>query len=357
MNIVKGYEFKIIYPINEVRLLGVKSGETLYNTVIYNNYNRLMNVMSRTIFPKVVRMQKRSIESLITENIHSFQPDLVISIMPFINLMAAEAARKANLPFLLITIDNDLENWVHGFESLDHPNFKVTIGADIPTTTGLLEQFNIKKENIANIGLPLRPDFKCTKTKAELRKEYGVKRGHSVILLMMGGAGAKRCMQYAKKIAKMDLKTHLFVCMGKNSELGAKLSKIRIHPDNALTVLPFTEKIHDLMTLSDLLVTKPGPGTINEAIATRTPVLLDEIGGVLFWERVNLDLTEARGIGARIRNFSELELHLKDLLFNNDSYQKYKEALKQVPANEFIEKIQPLIDDMCQVQKDFIKIR
>lgn len=315
-----------------------------------------MNVMSRSIFPKVVRMHKKAIESLIAQNIADFKPDIVVSIMPFINLLAADAARKANLPFLLITIDNDLENWVHGFESFDHPNFKITIGADIPSTTGLLEKYAIKRENIANIGLPLRPDFQTQKSKAELRKEYGVDKGHSVILLMMGGAGAKRCMQYAKKIAKMDLKTHLFVCLGKNSELASKLAKIKVHAANALTVVPFTEKIHELMTLSDLLVTKPGPGTINEAIATKTPVLLDEIGSVLFWEKINLDLTIARGIGNRIRNFSELKVHLKDLLFNNDSYQRHKEALRKIPQNEFITKIQPLIDELCQVEKEFVKI-
>ncbi|HSX04533.1 MAG TPA: glycosyltransferase [Rhabdochlamydiaceae bacterium] len=312
--------------------------------------------MSRSIFPLVVRMQTHGIESFISENIQRYQPDLVISIMPFINLPASEAARKANLPFLVITIDNDLENWLLGFESLQHPNFKITIGADIPTTTGLLEKLNVDSKDIANIGLPLRPDFICTKTKAELRKEYGVAQGHSVVLLMMGGAGAKRCMQYAKKIAKMDLKTHLFVCMGKNSDLADKLAKIKKHPGNAVTVLPFTEKIHDLMTLSDLLVTKPGPGTINEAIATRTPVLLDAIGGVLFWEKINIDLSLERGIGKPVRNFSELESNLKDLLFNHDSYQKVREALKNLQPSQFIYKIQPLIDEMCQTQKDFVKI-
>ncbi|HSX12438.1 MAG TPA: glycosyltransferase [Rhabdochlamydiaceae bacterium] len=357
MSILKGYEFKIIYPLNEVRLLGVKSGESIYNSVIYNNYNRLMNVMARAIFPKVLQMQRRGFESYISKNIEEFNPDLVVSIMPFINLPATEAARKMELPFLLITIDNDLENWVLGFESLQHSNFKITIGSDLPSTTGILEKYSIEKENIAMIGLPLRPDFQAKKTKAELRQEYGVSAGRSVILLMMGGAGAKRCMQYAKKIAKMDLKTHLFVCLGKNAGLAPKLNGIWVHPGNALTVIPFTEKIHDLMTLSDLLVTKPGPGTINEAIETKTPVLLDEIGGVLFWEKINIDLALMRGIGNRVRSFSELEAHLKDLLFNYDSYQQYQTALKKIPPNGFIQNIQPLIDSLCQEEKDFVKIK
>lgn len=359
--ILKGYEFKTIYPINETRLLGLKSGEKLYNTLIYNNFSRVMNWMARSVAPGVFERQTKTIEKLISENIESYKPDLVVSVIPYVNFAASEAARKADIPFLLITIDNDLETWVHGFEFLKQPNFHITIGTDLPTTRGMLEKFNIKSECIKTIGLPLRPQFHSDKTKEELRREYKIEKGHSVILLMMGGIGARRCIQYAKKILGMDLKTHLFLCVGKNLKLTSKLEKIQRHPSNALTVIPFTDKIHEFMILSDLLITKPGPGTINEAIVTGTPVLLDQTGEVLFWEKINIELTKVRGIGSSIQDISELESHLKGIFFNEPVRNKLQKAISEVSPNEFVQKIQPLIDSLCQekraVQKEFVKIK
>lgn len=361
MTILKGYEFKIIYPINETRLLGLKSGETLYNTLIYNNFNRLMNWLARRVAPKAFQRQAGRIEKLISENIASYKPDIIVSVIPYINLAASEAARKADIPFLLITIDNDLEIWVHGLDSVKQSNFKITIGTDLPTTRGLLEKYKIKKECIETIGLPLRPQFHCDKTKEDLRKEYQIQEGRSVILLMMGGIGATRCIQYAKKILKMELKTHLFVCVGKNLKLASKLEKLERYPSNALTTIPFTDKIHEFMILSDLLITKPGPGTINEAIVTKTPVLLDQTGTVLLWEKINIELTHARGIGKSVQDISQLEMYLKEIFFDEATRKKLQESLAQVSPNEFVQKIQPLVDSLCQekgsIQKEFVKIK
>lgn len=320
-----------------------------------------MNWMARSVAPGVFDRQAGTIEKLINESIESYKPDLIVSVIPYVNFAASEAARKADVPFLLITIDNDLEAWVQGFKSLQQPNFHITIGTDLPTTRGMLEKYHIKSECIKTIGLPLRPQFHSDKTKEDLRKEYQIEQGRSVILLMMGGIGARRCIQYAKKILSMDLKTHLFLCVGKNLKLASKLEKIRRHPSNALTIIPFTDKIHEFMILSDLLITKPGPGTINEAIATKTPVLLDQTGEVLFWEKINIELTHARGIGSSIQDISELEAYLKEIFFNEAARKKLQESIARVSPNEFVQKIQPLIDSLCQekgiIQKEFVKIK
>lgn len=355
---MKEDQFHLCYPINEVSLFGIKPREAIYNRLIFNNLNRLMNAMAR-FAPKVFKMRTKDIEAYISREIEKFKPDIVISVIPYINLAASEAARKASLPFLLVTIDNDLEIWVNGLKKLTHPHFKVTIGSDLPTSRGRLEACGIKKENIKTIGLPLRPDFHLRKSKEELRAEYRIESEVPVVLLMMGGIGAKRAIKYAKKIAAMTFKIHLFICVGKNEQIGGRLKEIFLTSSSQLTVVSFTDKIPELMTLSDLLITKTGPGTINEAIATKTPVLLDETEVVLFWEKINIDLVLKRGIGRSIKNLSELESHMKELLFNPEVRAQLMEGLNRLPPNQFVQKIGPLIESLCEpaAQKEFVKIQ
>ena len=67
-----------------------------------------------------------------------------------------------------------------------------------------------------------------------------------------------------------------------------------------MTLLGFTDRVADLMAISHLIVTKPGPGTISEAIAMKLPILIDNTDKLLFWERINVDLVLNYGVGQRI---------------------------------------------------------
>src|SRR6185436_9451502 len=97
------YDFSIVYPINELEIFGIPSGESLYNLALRKGWTRSVNVVSRYVAPKIFRGYKKKLESLIAKHIEAEAPDLVISVIPFINLSASEAARKAGIPYLMIT--------------------------------------------------------------------------------------------------------------------------------------------------------------------------------------------------------------------------------------------------------------
>ncbi len=341
------YEIKIVYPIQELKMWGVDGGESFYNNIIQRGWTRSMNAITRHVAPKLFRNRKRNIERLIDRHLVSEKPDLVISLIPFINYPATEAARKKDIPYLLVTTDNDLRNWVHGLQSVTHPNFKVTIGTDLPSTTGLLEKRHISKEAINVIGLPIRTSFKISENIQHLQQDYGIPHNKSVILIMMGGAGGEKCLEYTRALGSLPLGIHLIVCTGKNENLAKKIKEIELHSSNSITVMGFTNNMADLMTLSHLMITKPGPGAINEAIAMRLPVLIDKTSSPLSWERANIALVTKYEIGEPITRMEDLPQLVNKYLFNTTFRENLEHAFNSIPSNEFNEKVGYLVDAMC----------
>ena len=197
------YEFSTIYPINELRIWRIPSAESFYNAMIASNLNRLMNWIALWVAPNLIKSRFKKTENIVRSHIAKERPDLVISLIPFVNHPASEAARKEGIPFLLITTDNDLRNWVYGLKKLERPNFQVTIGSDLPSTRELLIHQGVNPHAIQTIGLPLRPGFVPASSKNYLRTEHHIPQDRGVILLMMGGTGASNAFVFAKQILKM----------------------------------------------------------------------------------------------------------------------------------------------------------
>ncbi len=340
------YDIKIIYPINQLRIWGVPSCEQVYNSMLRSGWVRSMNFIVRHICPPVFRSRLGKLEKLIASYINATKPDLVISLIPFINYSASEASRKKGIPFLVITTDNDLRNWVLGMEKIKHPQMKVTIGTDLPTTRDILLKKNIPESAIETIGLPLRPDFMGQKDEKKILEEFHLPLNKEIVLIMMGGAGGDTAYEYAKKIGNMNLGVHLMVIAGRNNKLKKSLEQLKLHPSNTLTAFGYTDRISDLMAVADLIVTKPGPGTINEAIAMKLPILIDNTDNSLFWERANVDIVLKYGIGHRVKKFNQLEGLITTYLKEAKAKDDPENLFVNVPTNQFHVRIPVIIREL-----------
>lgn len=347
------FEFKVIYPINELQIFGVKSGEELYNMALRNRWTRSVNVVSKYVAPKIFRGYKKRLEAMITEEIANNKPDLVISVIPFINLFASEAARKVGVPYLMITTDNDLQTQVHGLQGISHPQFKVVIAPYHHPGREMLFQRNIPEKSIETLGFPLRSDFLKKKDAVLLKAEYHIDSHKPVVLIMFGGAGGGTAYDYAKKVGQAQLGAHLIVCAGRNQSLAEKLYKLKLHPTNSMTVMEFTDKIADLMALSDVIITKPGTLSITESLTMRLPILIDCTSPVIDWEKANIEIVRHYGVGSTIEKLDNVESLVRTYLYDMELRHEIQKSYDKVPSNRFNESIASLIDQMCS--KDLLR--
>jgi processive 1,2-diacylglycerol beta-glucosyltransferase len=341
------YDFTVVYPIDELEIFGVPSGESLYNLALRKGWTRSVNVVSRYVAPKVFRRYKKKLEGLVADHIEAVKPDLVVSVIPFINFWASEAARKAKIPYLIITTDNDLQTFVHGLQGVCHPNFKVVVGTHLWCSQEMLHQRNITDNLIEVIGLPVRPDFLVKKDANVLRQHYHIPAHKPVILIMIGGAGGDAAYQYAKTLGQIQMGVHLIACAGRNKEMADDMRKIKLNPSNSLTVMEFTDKIPELMTMADLIITKPGTLSTTESLAMRLPILMDCTNPVIDWEQANVDLIKDYGVGNYIKEFKQAEMLVRDYLYDTELRHRVQQAYQKMPANRFNESIAGIIDEMC----------
>ncbi|MGR3911909.1 MAG: glycosyltransferase [Candidatus Rhabdochlamydia sp.] len=346
------YHINVIYPIDEMNIFGVKSGEQFYNFMLQTGWIKPVNFITKHIAPKLFRSRRSAITSLIKRHILQTQPDLIISLIPFINLSASDAAHEMRVPYLVVTVDNDLQTWVHGLQQVDHPHFKVTVSSSDRKPRKMLKDRHIANHLIQTTGLPIREDFFTPKDQKRIKENLGVDPHQPVILLTCGGVGGKQTLSYTEEISKMPLGAHLIVCAGKNEALIHSLEKLTLHPTNRRTVMGFTSQIADLMAISDLIITKSGPGTITEAMTLERPLLIDATGSILRWEKANIDLVKEYKVGDVIHHLDELEPLLRKFLFDSEVRHEIQKAYHLVPPNRFQEEIIPLIESMCLLKSD-----
>lgn len=347
------YDLKIAYPINQLRIWGVPSCEQVYNSMLRNGWIRSMNFMVRNLAPPIFQSYMGKLRRIIHSYIQAYQPDLVISVIPFVNLPASEAAHKSKIPFLIITTENDLRNWAFEIEKVKHPCFKVTIGADLPTTRDILLKKNIPESAIETIGLPLRTEFMVQKDRKKILEELHFPSDKKIILIMMGGAGGETAYAYAKKVGNLDLKAHLVVIAGRNNKLKKQLERLELHSSNTMTVFGYTERVADIMAVSNVIITKPGPGTINEAIAMKLPILIDNTDITLFWERANIDFVLKYGVGQKIKKLRHVEDLLVAYLNDEQTIQNIEKCFVDIPPNQFHLRIGGIIQELISAKPDW----
>ncbi|MDN3507072.1 MAG: glycosyltransferase [Simkaniaceae bacterium] len=340
------YDIDVIYPIKELRLCGLKHSEAFYNYFLARNFNRFTNWYVRYLGTPVMKMKAKKLKRLLEQHIKEKQTDLVISLIPLVNYPASMATYQMGIPFLMVTTDNDITNWVCDLNKRKHHQFKVTIGADLPTTKGVLLSEQVSEKEIEHLGLPLRPEFFQQPSKEEMRAKYGIENSQNVVLVMMGGAGTSSGLKYVKILAQSQDKIHLIVCSGRNQKLAKNLQALSLSAGNTMEVVPFTENVHELFAIADMIITKPGPGTINEAIACQLPILIDRINTPIFWEEANIDLVLKYKIGDCVRQVSDVPMMVHRFLYDEQFRESISQGYKSIPKNQFAERIRPLIDEM-----------
>jgi processive 1,2-diacylglycerol beta-glucosyltransferase len=330
------------------KLSGKKlDGEQFYNKLLQSGANLFINFMCNYFVPPLLRLSNQKKEKVILDYVKSEKPDLIISVMPFVNLCISNAAHALNIPFLLTTTDGDLTQWVHGLRHIRCSNFIATIGFETSKTRKKLQTCGIDDKKILLTGFPIRQDFLEKKNKAIIRKQWNLPERKFTVMLSMGSVGSASTYSYARKIMRMNLPIHLIACVGKNQRMMYKLRKITPTRHVTLSLIPFTDRFSDLMAVSDLFITKPGPGVINEALHMQLPMILDATTKPVFWEKENIAFVRRNKWGDVVTNLNKLEESVSRYVFDQAYIKRVKKSLQTFKPPRFSDTIIKIIANLC----------
>lgn len=258
-------------------------------------------------FPDTVRA--------IANRLRELQPSLIVSVHSGINGFIIAALKYAGLfgkiPFVIVCTDltrDFLRSWVH-------PQADLMVSL-LDEGKQQMTAWGIPDHKIKVLGGPLvNPHFSDSfRTAQEAREELGLAPDKFTLLLMSGGVGIRSLLTLTQQTIESRLPLQALICCGRNASLQAEIEQMVQRGQTPCRVFGFTDQVPLLMDAADVMVSKPGPGVIGEALVKELPLLVDATCSVMPQERGNIDYVVESGIGKRIDSIPDFRKQLRMLV-------------------------------------------
>ena len=128
------------------------------------------------------------------------------------------------------------------------------------------------ESKIHTTGVPIDPAFATLPNRQTARNKLGLHHDLPVLLILFGGAGFGDPTEIFPQLQKIQHPVQTVFIAGKNSRLVRELEQ-RCQGQPYSRVQGWVSNIHEWMAAADLLLSKPGASTVNEAITAGLPLV------------------------------------------------------------------------------------
>ena len=244
-----------------------------------------------------------------------YNPNLVISTHPFATQMTSYLKRKGKINCKLATILTDFaphDQWLVGNEFGDY--FFV---AHDGMKDSLINNFNISYEKIYTTGIPISNKFSLYLNSDEIYKSFELDSSKKTILFFGGGEfglGKNKTVEILQTLTNYLDTYQIIEVSGKNQKMNAAFKELasELKDSKSFKIYDFINHVPELMSISDLVVTKPGGLTISESLASHLPILI--INPIPGQEEENARFLEQSGVAIWLKKNDSPEIIIKNLL-------------------------------------------
>jgi len=248
-----------------------KITHAIYMTVI-NKFPKIWDLLYDN--PKVFSRLNSTRESIyrrdrkkVRKIIESENCSVVVCTQAFPCGMVADYKRHYNANLKLIAVITDF--MPHSYWVYDEVDFYIVATQE---SREFLQNKGISDTKIKFLGIPIDPKFSKDLEKEFIANELKISLDKLNILIMGGGRGLGPIKEFIGKVDSALNNINLLVVAGSNQNLFCQLKKIKFK--NKVDIFGFIDYVDKLMTISNVLITKPGGVTTAEALAKRLPMLI-----------------------------------------------------------------------------------
>lgn len=256
--------------------------------------------------------------------LQTYKPDLIISTHPFSSHMCAILKKKKKINSKIATVITDYaphSQWLMHSVYVDY--FFV---AHDGMKEDLLKR-GIKENQIKVTGIPLSNRFLAHYNKEKILSEFNLSPDKRTVLFFAGGEqgfGKDKIFNMLKSIIETFPNLQVIAISGKNQKMKQQFDNLvsKTNSDETVKVLKYTNKIPELMSVSDLVITKPGGLTTTESLASGLPIIV--INPIPGQEEENAEFLEQKGVAIWIKKHDNIEDELYKVLNSEDKLQSMK---------------------------------
>lgn len=258
------------------------------------------------------KLMARKLNRLLQEK----DPDLIISTHPFGSQMCGYLKRKGLINAKLATVMTDYaphEQWLVEKDSIDY--FFVSHNG---MKQALIDK-GIPRSHVFATGIPLSNRFLMHYNKKELLKEFNLSTNRKTILFFGGGEfglGKTKTYQIFQSLVQRNENIQIIAISGKNQKMKENFEHVveEMNKQDYVKILEYTNKVPELMSISDLVITKPGGLTTTESLASGLPIVV--INPIPGQEEENAEFLEEKGVAIWLRKKDNIENVLNELFSN-----------------------------------------
>jgi hypothetical protein len=326
-----------LLPLDILKRVTGLSLEDAYNLILRQRWSALMVPLLR-IMHAAIRVRRPAIVRTLAAWLRQQPPPAaVVSVMPNFNGVMRDAIRAVIPGTPLMVVLTDFADFPPRFwiePGLD----RVVVGTDEAHAQALA--IGIPQERISRVsGMVMHPRFYRAggpAVRGRVRGELGLGEGDFAVTLLFGGKGSPEMAPLAERLLAADPAFRVIAICGDNPPLFERLAGLEARTAGRLVRLGFTDRVAELLAASDLLVTKPGPGSLSEAFHQRVPVVVARNVHTIPQERFNTDFVRDQGLGLVVAHWREIPAAVLRLFRDVPGRAAIRGRLAALPENRAV---------------------
>ena len=283
-------------------------------------------------FVKVARRLVNGINAKpFEEFLSNFNPDVVVSTHFLVGEVISNLKRKGILKTKLITCITDFR--MHSFWVSKETDF-FCVGFS-ETRMDLVKKWGIPTERIQILGIPTNPKFYELKKKEVLCGNLRISEDLFTILITGGGFGVGPIMALVKTLLKINKPLQVLTVCGHNKNLKDKIDKLVSGNRQSKVVVRnygFVDYVDELMTVSDMAVTKAGGLICSEALAKELPLII--IAPIPGQEGRNCRLLLINNAAFKLNNPRRIKEIVQNIYRNRDMLKTMKKNIQRIKRQD-----------------------
>lgn len=284
------------------------------------------------IFERILSLSNKVLAYKLGRLLKKYNADIIISTHFFVGHMCTILKQKGKINSKLATVITDYgedpyNEWTCNYDFIDY----IFVAHDKIKNT--LIKKGIPSNKIFDTGIPISNKFLTNYNKSNILNELGFTPNKKTVLFFGGGElglGKSKTLDIFECLIKNFTNVQIIAISGKNENLKNSFEKL-VNENNSnqnAKILGFTDRVSELMAISDLVITKPGGLTSTESLVSNLPLLV--INPIPGQEEENAKFLESNGAAVWLKKTDDIGLVLNDILNNDDKLLSMKQNTKKI---------------------------
>ena len=184
----------------------------------------------------------------------------------------------------------------------------------IDETRAHLEMLGLPTDRITVSGIPIDPEFASPIDRVGTRQNYRLHPTRPTLLLSAGALGVGPAEFLVERLKQLRNKVQTLVVCGRSIETRDRVQRAVGYDNENFQVFGYTDRMPDLMKISDLFIGKPGGLTSAEALTCGLPMVI--VSPIPGQEERNSDHLLEDGVAVKCNEMTTVPYKIDALLDN-----------------------------------------